>query len=179
MHIYLDEALVAFGHIMAMETVSLLDDGVHSSLQAGLSLSEKYNTRLVRVDLGTRSRFDLFQRWLHKSLRAFRYWRISNKPEDSESHSISTHHHWSSQNTALIANIAGRIIAAVIASLFLVTPLVMLSARAIRADQVAVVCVSVVLFAIVLTAMVKVSSYEMMAASAAYAAVLAVFLSTS
>ncbi|KAH7304615.1 hypothetical protein B0I35DRAFT_363109 [Stachybotrys elegans] len=171
-------ALVAFGNIMAMETVSLLDDGVHSSLQEGLSLFEKYNARLVRVDLGPRSRTDPFQRWLHRRLRAFRYWRIANRPDDLESNTTPTHY-WSRQNTVLITNIAGRMIAATIASFFLVVPLVMLSARSIRAGQVAVVCVSVALFAIVLTAMLRVSSYEMMAASAAYAAVLTVFLSSS
>ncbi|KAH7304550.1 hypothetical protein B0I35DRAFT_363056 [Stachybotrys elegans] len=173
-----DEALVAFGNIMAMETVSLLDDGVHSSLQEGLSLFEKYNARLVRVDLGPRSRTDPFQRWLHRRLRAFRYWRIANRLDDLESNTTPTHY-WSRQNTVLITNIAGRMIAATIASFFLVVPLVMLSARSIGAGQVAVVCVSVALFAIVLTAMLRVSSYEMMAASAAYAAVLTVFLSSS
>lgn len=164
-----------------METVSLLDDGKQSSLQTELSLFERYKTRLVRADVGTRSRADPFQRWLHKRLRAFRYWRIANamKQEGPESSRPSPKYHWSHQNTVLIAGIAGRLVAAIIAAAFLVTPLATLSTRSIKGTQVTVVCVFVLLFAVVVTTLLKVSSYEMMAASAAYAAVLSVFVSNN
>ncbi|KFA68625.1 hypothetical protein S40285_09473 [Stachybotrys chlorohalonatus IBT 40285] len=89
-----DEGLMAFSSIMAMETVSLLDDGMQSSLRTDLTLYEKYNTRLIRADLGARSRIDPFQRWLHKRLRAFRYWRIANKQDDPESSTVSTQDYW-------------------------------------------------------------------------------------
>jgi hypothetical protein len=62
-----------------METFSLLDDEQQASLRDDLSLYEAHKTRLLRVDLGTRSRTDPFQRWLHKYLRAFRYWRLSQR----------------------------------------------------------------------------------------------------
>ena len=164
-----------------METVSLLDDGKQSSLQTELSLFERYKTRLVRADVGTRSRTDPFQRWLHKRLRAFRYWRIANimKQKGPESPRSSPKYHWSHQNTVLIASIAGRLVAAIIAAAFLVTPLAILSTRSIKGTQVTVVCVFVLLFAAVVTTLLKVSSYEMMAASAAYAAVLSVFVSNN
>lgn len=170
----LDDALAAFGNIMAMETVSLLDGGRQFSLQSELTLSEKYKTRLIRADLGTRSRTDPLQRWLHKKLRAFRYWRIANKHGDSECIKSMPE---GSQNTVLIASIAGRLIAAITAGSFLVAPLAILSARSIQGIQVTVVGLFVVVFAAVVTVMLKVSSYEMMAASAAYAAVLSVFVS--
>ncbi|KFA82008.1 hypothetical protein S40288_11334 [Stachybotrys chartarum IBT 40288] len=172
-----DEALMAFSSIMAMETVSLLDDGKQSSLQTDLTMYEKYNTRLIRADIGARSRIDPFQRWLHKRLRAFRYWRIVNKQDDPESSTASTQGYWVRQNTVLIANIVGRVTAAIMASSFLVAPLAILSPQPIEASQLALVCIFVVLFATVITAMWRVSSYEMMAVSAAYAAVLSVFMS--
>lgn len=177
--ISLDEALIAFGTIMAMETVSLLDDGKQASLQTGISLFERYKTRLVRADLGVRSRTDPFQRWLHRKLRAFRYWRIANKMKQKglEPHSTSPEYRWSHQNTVLIASIVGRLIAAIITTSFLVVPLAVLSAPSIKGTQVMVVCVFVVLFATAVTALLRVSSYETMAASAAYAAVLSVFVS--
>jgi hypothetical protein len=58
---------------MTMETFSLLDDTRQADLREYPSLYEAHKTRLLRVDLGTRSRTDPFQRWLHKYLRAFRY----------------------------------------------------------------------------------------------------------
>lgn len=178
-NLYIDEGLMAFSSIMAMETVSLLDDGMQSSLRTDLTLYEKYNTRLIRADLGARSRIDPFQRWLHKRLRAFRYWRIANKQDDPESSTVSTQDYWVRQNTVLIANIVGRMIAAIMASSFLVAPLAMLSSRPIEGSQLAIVCIFVVFFATVVTAMWRVSSYEMMAVSAAYTAVLSVFMSSS
>lgn len=68
---------------MNMETFSLLDDEKQSSLRDDLNLYEIFNTRLLRVDLGTRSRTDPFQRWLHRYLRAFQYRRLSRKSQDN------------------------------------------------------------------------------------------------
>jgi hypothetical protein len=62
-----------------METFLLLDDEQHASLRDDLSLYEAHKTRLLRVDLGTRSQTDPFQRWLRKYLRASRYWRLLRK----------------------------------------------------------------------------------------------------
>jgi hypothetical protein len=71
--VHTDEALAAFNNIMTMETFSLLDDEQHASLRDDLSLYEAHKTRLLRMDVGTRSRTDPFQRWLYKYLRAFWY----------------------------------------------------------------------------------------------------------
>jgi hypothetical protein len=99
------------------------------------------------------------------------------KQKDLEPHSTSPEYRWSHQNTVLIASIVGRLIAAIITTSFLVVPLAVLSAPSIKGTQVMVVCVFVVLFATAVTALLRVSSYETMAASAAYAAVLSVFVS--
>ncbi|KAI9778745.1 MAG: hypothetical protein M1816_003918 [Peltula sp. TS41687] len=126
-----DGALAAFNKIMPMETCSLLDDEKQSSLQEDLSLYEVYKTRLVRVDLETRSRTDPFQRWLHRYLRAFRYWRLSNKSQNNKAEDLGSftggRRRWSYQNTILIAEIIGRVTIAVLTTVFLVTPLVILS----------------------------------------------------
>ncbi|KAF1924334.1 uncharacterized protein M421DRAFT_402410 [Didymella exigua CBS 183.55] len=58
---------------MTIETFLLLDNEQQASLHDDLSLYEAHKTRLLRVDLGTQSRTDPFQRWLHKYLRAFCY----------------------------------------------------------------------------------------------------------
>ncbi|KAI0552778.1 hypothetical protein F4679DRAFT_533873 [Xylaria curta] len=41
----------------------------------------KYTTRLLRVDLGSRSCADPFQDWIHKWHRGFRYWRLIKKSQ--------------------------------------------------------------------------------------------------
>ncbi|KAK8002323.1 hypothetical protein PG989_002042 [Apiospora arundinis] len=173
-----DEGLASFGRIMAMETISLLDVEKQASSQSHLSLFEKYNTRLIRIDVGTRSRADPFQRWLHKKLRAFRYWRISKGQDSPGSFMTLPKGVWPYQNTVLIASVAGRIVTTLIVALFLITPLAVLSAGSIAGNRLAVICLFVALFSIVVGATLKVSSYEMMAASAAYAAVIAVFVSS-
>ncbi|KAI9148796.1 hypothetical protein HJFPF1_10838 [Paramyrothecium foliicola] len=172
-----DEALAAFGHVMAMETVSLLEDDGQPDFHHNMSLFEKYKTRLIRVDLGTRSRIDPFQRWLHKQLRAFRYWRMSNKQSSPEATPSKHKSEWSHHNTALICSITGRVLTTMLVGMFLITPLAILSDSSIRTSQFAAVCCFIALFAAVVGATLKVSSYEMMAASAAYAAVLSVFIS--
>lgn len=166
-----------------METVSLLDDEKASSMRTDLTLREIYETRLVRADLGTRSRTDPFQRWLHKQLRAFRYWSMSKKYGDAErvmsSSSPRSHSQWSHQNTVLIADIIGRVLTSILTALFLVAPLAILSAGSVKGLQLAVVSVCIVVLSVLVALMLKVSNYEMMVVSAAYAAILSVFVSNS
>lgn len=111
-----------------METFSLLDDERQSSLRDDLNLYEVYKTRLLRVDLEPRSRKDPFQRWLHRYLRAFRYWRLSRKSQNNnEGLGSFSGTRWSYQNTRLTADIFGRVTTAVLTVVFLVAPLAILS----------------------------------------------------
>ena len=162
-----------------METFSLLDDEKQSSLRNDLTLNEVYKTRLLRVDLGARSRTDPFQRRLHRYLRSFRYWRLSrkwgNNNEDLEL--CSRRRRWSYQNTILIADIIGRVTTAVLTAAFLVAPLAILSHESSKDIQLVVVSVSILILSFLVSLFLKVSSFEMMAISAAYAAVLSVFVS--
>jgi hypothetical protein len=175
-----DEALTAFNHIMEMETFSLLDDDKQSILRGDLNLDEVYKTRLLRIDLGTRSRTDPFQRWIHKCLRLFRYQRLSqiSQNDSEELRDCNGHRHrWSGQNTILIAEIIGRIMTEVLTVVFLVTPLVILSHQSSKNIQLVIISVCILLLAFIVSICLKVSSFEMMAVSASYAAILSVFVS--
>ncbi|KAI0860281.1 hypothetical protein F4860DRAFT_515080 [Xylaria cubensis] len=174
-----DDALLAFNKIMSMETFSLLDDEKQSSLRKELSLNEIYKTRLVRADLSVGSRTDPFQRCLHKYLRAFRYWRLSKSfgRGDSEAFESSpTGSQWRYQNTILIAEVARRVITLAIIGVFLILPLSIITHQS-KNIQIAIISCFILVFSFIITAMLKVSSVEMIAVSAAYAAVLATFVS--
>ncbi|KAE8855023.1 hypothetical protein PTNB29_09274 [Pyrenophora teres f. teres] len=163
-----------------METFSLIDDEKQCILRDDLELEEKYITRLVRVDLGTRARNDPSQRWLHKHLRAYRYWRLQRKAQnDAEGLSSATGggREWSYQNTILIAEIVGRVIAATGTAVFLIAPLAILSHESSKDLQLVVVSVWIVVLSVFVSLFRKTSSFEMMAILAAYAAVLSVFVS--
>lgn len=164
-----------------METVSLLDDEKTSSMRRDRTLREIYETRLVRADLGTRSRIDPLQRWLHKKLRAFHYWRMSKKHDDAETFMSppSSRSQLSYQNTVLTANVIGRIITFIPTALFLVAPLTLLSAGSVEGLQLAVISVCIVVCSALVAVMLKESNYEIMVVSAAYAAMLSVFVSNS
>lgn len=161
-----------------METFSLIDDEKLSSIRDDLNLYEVYKTRLLRVDLQTRSRTDPFQRWLHKHLRKFRYWRLLKKSqENSEGLGSFSGGRLSQQNTILIADIVGRVTTTAITVTFLVAPLAILSREPSKNIQLAVVAAWLLILSFLVSLFLKVSSFEMMAISAAYAAVLSVFIS--
>jgi hypothetical protein len=174
-----DDALAAFNNIMAMETFSLLDDEKHSSLRDDLTLHEIYKTRLVRVDLETRNRQDPFQRRLHKYLRAFRYWKLSRRAQNNSEGlgSFRSGHRWSYQNTVFIAEAVGRFVIAGITALFLVVPLAILSHESRKDIQLITVSICIVIFSFTVSILLKSSNVEMVVVSAAYAAILSVFVS--
>jgi len=164
---------------MAMETVALLDDGDRSSLTPDISAHELYNTRLVRVDLPPRSRQDPFQRRIHKLLRWIRFKRLlsleSNNVENGSrfAHSsLKTH-----QNTVEVAEFTGRILFALFATSFLIVPLVILSYQENKKAQLATTSAFLVTFALIISVGIRTTNMETLAGSAAYAAVLSVFIS--
>lgn len=176
----IDEALAAFNNVMTMETFSLLDDEKQTSLRDDLSLYEAYKTRLLRVDRGTRSRTDPFQRWLHKYLRAFRYWRLSRKAQSNTEGLGSVargQKRWSYQNTILIAEVIGRLTTAALTAVFIIAPLAIMSHESSKSVQLVVVSVCVIILSFLVSLFLRVSSFEIMAVSAGYAAVLSVFVS--
>jgi hypothetical protein len=183
-----DEALKSFNHIMTMETFSLSENLTESNARDDLSQYEKYKTRLVRVDLATRnSSRDPMQHLLRKVLRRLWYHALSAResarnPDQEGGCKPPTSHvraqfNRSFQNTARIAETAARFLIAVFAGSFLVIPLIILSFQTSKASNLITVSICIVVFSFLVSLLSKASNYETMAASAAYAAVLAVFIS--
>lgn len=166
---------------MSMDTFSLLDDERQFIQRTDLTLEEKYETRLLRVDRGPRTRQDPLQRWFHQRLRSFRYWRLSKKLRgDQEGHGARIGKgEWSYQNTDLISSFLGRLVMAIITIVFLIVPLWLLSTEPRKGAQIVIISVSVLIFSGVVTSMLRASNLEMIIVTAAYAAILSVFVSNT
>lgn len=168
---------------MAMERCSLLDDEKAASARTDLTLPEMYETRLLRPDLPPRSRADPVSHWIHRLLRDFRYWKICRRRRGAggvEAQGATDRaDSFSHQNSAPISNLLGRLITTLMTGVFLVVPLVVLTPKSTSASQLVVVAVCILVFSFLVATMMKASNFEMMAVSAAYAAVLSVFVSNS
>lgn len=159
-----------------MDTFSLIDDATQCGLRDDLTLHEMYKTRMLHIDQGPRARQDPLQRWLHRWLRDFRYYRMSRKQQDAEKQqSVPALAPY--QRTTLIANVACRVVVALVTAAFLVAPIVILSGVTQKEKQVLIVSVFIVILAILVSLILKMSNVELVLISAAYAAILSVFLS--
>jgi len=173
----LDDALVRFNNLMLMDTFSLIDDETQCGLRDDLSFYEMYKTRLLRVDQEQRSRRDPLQNWLHKFLRRMRYRRMCRNLQDPEKQKAGTFSAGKPQNTVLIGTIVCRIAVALMTAVFLAVPLAALAGIAQRGTQIAVISACIIVFATVVSLLLKTSNLELMIASATYAAILSVFVS--
>lgn len=168
---------------MSMETFSLLDDEKQSSLRTDLTLPEMYKTRLLRVDLGTRLHTDPVQDWIHQWLRNLRYRNLLRESQNDEVESVNPHkkavaHHWSYQDSVLLSSFLGRLVTTVITGVFMVVPLIVFSPKSNVAQSV-VIAVCIAFFSFLVALALKVSNFEMIAISAAYAAVISVLIQNS
>lgn len=170
-----------------METFALADHNGQSNLRSDLNPYETFKTRLLRVDLPPRrdSR-DVLRHSLRKCLRTIWFYFLSGRPRDSEQHGpyssaseLESRLKKSHQNTALIAEFVTRFLVALVASAFLIVPLIILSSQSSKNAHLTTVSVFIVIFAFLVSLLSKASNSETMAAAAAYAAVLVVFLSNS
>ena len=168
---------------MAMDTFALIDDEVQCCLHTELNLHEKYKTRLLRLDQPPRARQDPFQRRIHQLLRLSRYRRKTKQSRadaDAERcESPPPSRSWSSQNTALLADIIGRVVMACLTGLFLTVPLTTLTYEVHRGTQLGIISACILAFACLVSVMLRASNLEMMVVTAAYAAILSVFVSNS
>lgn len=162
-----------------METFSLLDDERQSRKRTDLHLQEIYNTRLVRVDLGSRSTQDPIQRGIHKVLRAIRYRIISVHPGTDEEQVNRITNGMSYQNSVLIAEMLSRFLVALVAGAFMVLPLVMISYQDSQQSRLFTISIWIVVFALLISTTLRTAGLTTLATVAAYAAVLAGFVSTS
>ncbi|ETS75191.1 hypothetical protein PFICI_13675 [Pestalotiopsis fici W106-1] len=175
-----DNALIALNKIMDMEVFSLLDDEKQCSTRTDLTLSEMYKTRLLRVDLMSRARTDPLQDWIHRGLRNLHYWRISSREKNRKSASFGAGraHRWSYEDLVYSANIMSRLILTLLTSTFLIVPLGVMSESSSMA-QLFIIGFSIVAFSVLVATALKVSSFEMMAMCAGYAAVISAFMANS
>ena len=169
-----------------METFALADNIDQSCSRQDFHAYEKFKTRLLRVDLPPRhSSRDPIQHFLRKLLR--RFWYILNlwklRADDEEQGRMGPLSrmmaNWDRtyQNTSRIAETVTRFVIAMITGAALVVPLVVLSHQDSPESRLLVVILFVSIFCLFLSLLSKASNYETMAASAAYAAVLTVFVS--
>jgi hypothetical protein len=165
-----------------METFSLLDDQHQSNLRTDLSLDAIFKTRLVRVDCQSRLFKDPLQEKIHKLLRNFRHWRISRQSTaDIENPSSSTAPastlRATYQDNNYLAEWFARFIVALVAGLFLIIPLTILSFQSKKSSQLATISISIAFFSFVTSIIMKSANFQTMATVAAYAAVVSVFVS--
>ena len=171
---------------MLMETYALADSSWAAGLRTDLNAYETYKTRLVRVDLAHRSGSrDILRHGLRKCLRAFWFYlrHEGNKtgapgPYASASR-IESNLKKSYQNTAGLAEVITRFLVALMAGAFLIIPLVALSHQSSTQTHLVTISICIVVFSLLISLISKASNEQIMAASAGYAAVLAVFLSNS
>lgn len=171
---------------MSMETFSLADNTNHPGYQHDLHAYEKFKTRMLRVDLPLRrSSRDPIQHFLRKGLRRLWYAlnvsRLSAEDEECGRNGplgkVMTSWDRTYQNTTRIAETVTRFVIGILTGAALVVPLVVLSYQASQTRRLVTVVSFVSAFCFLLSLLSKASNYETMAASAAYAAVLTVFIS--
>ncbi|KAG4429441.1 hypothetical protein IFR05_015072 [Cadophora sp. M221] len=177
-----DDGLAAFNKVMNMETFSLIDDQHQLHLKTDLNLREIFKTRLVIVDSSQKPQDPLHQK-IHECLQNFRYWRLSRQevydvekadspPRKPESRHRSTH-----QDSNCLAEWSARFVVALVASLLLVVPLVILTFQSNKKLQLVTVLISILVFSLVLSTSMKTANFQTVTAVAAYAAVVSVFVS--
>ena len=187
-HCIVDEALASFNQIMMMETFALADNSWQASLRSeDQNPYEMYKTRLVRVDTVGRSRSgDLLRRTLRKYLRAFCFFIRFRGQHAHQKHSsylsateLESNLKRSYQSTSRLADILTRLLIALIAGLFLVIPLVILSHQSTTEAHLVTISVFIIMFSLLVSLLTRATNEETMVASAAYAAVLSVFFSNN
>lgn len=169
-----------------METFALADNTPQSSLRTDFNPYETFKTRLVRVDLARRTGpRDVLRHCFRKSLRHFWFFiRLKgSKSQSSDAYTSATvleaNLKRTYQNTARIAEFMTRFVVAILAGAFLVVPLIFMSYQARTESHLITMATCIVVFSLLVSLVSRASNEQVMATSAGYAAVLAVFLSNN
>ena len=166
-----------------METDSLADNSWESRLRTDFNPYETYKTRLVRVDQAYRNGSrDIIRHSLRKCLRAFWFFiRRERRVQDpcASAATLESNLKTSHQNTARLAEIITRFLVALLAGVFLVIPLIILSYQSSNQTHLITISICIVIFSLLVSLVSQASNEQTMVASAGYAAVLVVFLSNS
>lgn len=179
-----DNALIAFNQLMRMETFALADHP-WLAMRSGLNTRVAFRTRLMQIDRPMRSDVrDPLQHVLRKILRRI-WFRSTTIDNESNLPAYATAgkgedvvRRWY-QNTGRFAETTSRFLFGIIAGAVLVAPMIIMSYQANSKSRVLTVALSIVLFSFLVALVSRASPQETMAASAAYAAVQAVFISTA
>ena len=182
----LDEALVSLHNLMRMETFAMADNEWQSGLRQDLNPYEVYKTRLVRPDLdyrgGTR---DPLRHGLRKCLRGIWFFAHSRKgahshrdKSDPSPSELEANVRRSYQNTGRLADTIARFLIAIMTAAFLIAPLGFLTKETSIGAHLVTVSIFILAFAVFLAICSRATNQEIMGASAAYAAVLVVFVSS-
>lgn len=169
-----------------METFSLSDSGWLGRFHDKQSEYEAYKTRLLRVDLlAGRGSKDLIQQGFRKWLRMFWFFIRTRKRastcvgSEQNSSEVEAKLRASYQDTSKIAEFCARFMFAAMAGASLIIPLIFLVTQTGKEAHIITVAVFIVIFSLLLSLLFKASTQEIMTASAAYAAVLVVFISNN
>ena len=170
-----DEALIAFNEVMTMEAFALADHQWLSSRVPEISGEETYRTRLVRIDRPPRShQQDILALYLRKFFRLI-WFQFTNRQRARQKQ--ETEFHDAYQNTALIADTFARFLFGITAGALLIIPVVILSRQSSNNVQLLTVSLCIIIFSFLVALVSRATHQDTMAATAAYAAVLVVFVS--
>lgn len=185
-----DQALISYNHIMRMETFSLSDNIAQATARRDLNPYELYKTRLVKADLPLKRPRTPLLSLIHTTLRAFWFHvrRKSTFQSMADSPSPSTleaaqrrtlNKPLAYQNTIKFAEFLASFLTALGSGAFLIVPLCILSYQHGKSAHLVTVSLAILVFSFAISLTIRTSGPETVAASAAYAAVLVVFLSNS
>lgn len=172
-----DNAVLAFNNIMNLQTIALSDSEWLSSLPNNISMQETFKTRLLRLDLPPSTQRDAIRYFLHRWIR--KLWfeaRVKGSSLEDDSTAPNSQGY---RNTIRIADIAARFIFALLAGVFFIVPLVVLSYQTSLRSHLVTVSICIVVFSFLLSLISQASNQETLMAVAAYAAVLVVFVAST
>jgi hypothetical protein len=178
-----DEALLSYNQIMRMETFSLADNLPHAACQLDLNPYEMYKTRLVKADVPLKRPRTPMLAFIHTSLRAYWYHIRHKATFQSMAASVESQKLVPGplvyQNTIKLAESVASFLTALTSGAFMIVPVCILSFQHGKVAHLITVSISIVAFSLAISLTMRTSGPETVAASAAYAAVLVVFLSTN
>jgi hypothetical protein len=168
---------------MRMETFSLADNLTHAVERPDLDPYEMYKTRLVKADVPLKRPRTPMLALIHTVLRAYWYHIRRRATFRAMTTSLGAQKRrpgsLTYQNTIKLAEFFASFITALTSGAFMIVPVCILSFQQGRTSHLITISVSIVLFSFAISLTMRTSGPETVAASAAYAAVLVVFLSTN
>lgn len=177
-HMQSDDALIRFNQVMQMQTFALSDDVWHLAFRQKFNEWEQSKTRLVRVDLPiNRARSALENSLNHFLRKAWQKW--TRRWRASPGLGAERAANKSPQNIIRATRCIVCLLVALLAAAILVVPLLLLSDQRSNASDLLTIGLFIVIFCFAVSFSSGSSALATMGATAAYAAVLVVFISSN